>query len=181
METIDQSIDVNADIRTVYNQWTQFESFPEFMEGVEKVHQLDDKRLHWVATVAGRTVEWDAEIYDQIPDQRIAWRSVSGRRNDGVVRFEKIGDEETRVHVQFVYDTEGATEKIGDALGILSARVKGDLKRFKEFIESRGHETGAWRGGIRQGQVDKDAGQTARSRRLHGDPMERPRSRTGGQ
>lgn len=173
METIDQQVEVNADIRTVYNQWTQFEDFPEFMEGIDKVHQVDDKRLHWVAKVGGREYEWDAEIYQQAPDQVIAWRSISGRRNDGMVRFEKLADEKTRVHVQFVYEPEGALEKTADALGVLSARVKGDLKRFKEFIENRGRATGGWRGEIHQGEVRETGGSAAgktRSQRLHGDP-----------
>ena len=170
METIDQSIDVNADIRAVYNQWTQFEDFPEFMEGVQEVRQLDDRRLHWVAKVAGHRHEWDAEIYDQIPDQRIAWRSLSGTRSDGLVRFEKISDNETRVRVQFSYEPEGAMEKLGDSLGVLSARVKGDLKRFKEFIEKRGRETGAWRGEIHGHSVQHETETEARSKRLRAEP-----------
>jgi uncharacterized membrane protein len=158
MQIIDQSIDVDADIRSVYNQWTQFESFPEFMEGIEEVRQLDDKRLHWVAKIGGKTVEWDADIYDQIPDQRIAWRAIGGKRNDGLVRFEKISDEQTRVHVQMEYEPEGAMETVGGALGAVSVRVKGDLKRFKDFIEGQ-PATGAWRGEIHEGKVDPEAGQ----------------------
>lgn len=172
METIDQYIDVNADIRAVYNQWTQFEQFPEFMDGIDQVRQVDDRHLHWVAKVGGRQVEWDAEIYDQVPDQRIAWRSTSGRRNDGLVRFEKMADEQTRVHVQFVYEPEGAMEKAGDALGLLSGKVKADLERFKKFIESRPAATGAWRGEIHGSQVDRESGETVRSKRLHGNPLE---------
>jgi uncharacterized membrane protein len=175
METIDQSIDVNADVRTVYNQWTQFEDFPEFMDGVEEVRQLDDKRLHWVASVGGRRHEWDAEIYDQIPDQRIAWRSIGGKRNDGAVHFEKTADNQTRVYVQFVYEPEGAMEKMGDSLGVLTAKVKGDLKRFKEFVEKRGKETGAWRGEIHGSQVQQDTESAARKNRKRSTyPLKKP-------
>ena len=165
MQTIDQSIEVDAPLRTVYNQWTQFEEFPEFMEGVERVQQTDDRHLHWIAEIAGRRHEWDAEIYEQVPDQRIAWRSISGQPNEGVITFDKVSDERTRVTVRMSFQTASAMEKIGDALGLAAARVKGDLKRFKEFIESRGTETGAWRGEIHGEQVTRDS--TARSKRLH--------------
>ncbi len=166
METIDQSIEVDAPISTVYNQWTQFEEFPEFMEGIEQVSQLDDKRLHWVGNVAGHRHEWDAEITDQVPDQRIAWRSTSGTRNDGQVSFSRVSDTRTKVSVQIRFEPEGTMEKMGTALGLASARVKGDLKRFKEFVEARGHESGAWRGEIRGGQT-KSGATTPRSKRLY--------------
>ena len=166
MQTIEQSIEVDQPIRTVYNQWTQFEEFPEFMEGVEQVQQLDDKRLHWVAEIAGRRLEWDAEIQDQLPDEKISWRSITGQRNEGVVRFEKIADNRTRVNVTISFEPDGALEKMGSALGVASARVKGDLNRFKEFIESRGQESGAWRGEIRQGETARDVEGTPRSKRL---------------
>jgi len=166
MQTIDQSIEVDAPVRTVYNQWTQFEQFPEFMEGVEAVRQLDDRRLHWVAEIAGRRHEWDAEIYEQTPDQQISWRSISGEPNEGSVRFEALAENRTRVHVQLRYQPEGALEKMGDALGVASTRVKGDLKRFKEFIEARGTETGAWRGEIHGGEVNRQVNTAARSKRL---------------
>ena len=169
MQTIEQSIEVDAPVRTVYNQWTQFEEFPEFMEGVEQVRQLDDKRLHWVAEVAGHRHEWDAEIYEQIPDQRIAWRSISGKPSEGVVRFEKVPEDRTRVYVFIQYQPEGAAEKVGNALGIASARVKADLKRFKQFIESHGAETGAWRGEIHGGRISGDAASVPRSKRLFGE------------
>jgi len=168
METVEQSIEVNAPVQKVYNQWTQFEQFPEFMEGVEEVRQLDDKRLHCVASIAGKRHEWDAEIFEQIPDQRIAWRAVSGKQNAGAVSFDKVGDTVTRVRVLISYEPEGALEKIGDAVGIASARVKGDLKRFKDFIEGRTEETGAWRGEIHGKDVSSEAG-LPRSQRLHGD------------
>lgn len=166
MKTIEQSIEVDAPIQTVYNQWTQFEEFPEFMGGVESVRQLDDKRLHWVATIGGARYEWDAEIYEQVPDQRIAWRSISGKTNDGSVTFEKIGNERTRVRAIVGYKPEGATEKLADAVGILSSRIKGDLNRFKQFVESRGVETGGWRGEIHGAEVSRE--NEPRSKRLHG-------------
>jgi uncharacterized membrane protein len=141
-----KSIVVDRPINTVYNQWTQFESFPEFMEGVERVTQLDDRRLHWVAEIAGTKREWDAEIVDQEPDRRIAWRSIDGTPNAGIVTFQPEGPESTRVNLDLDVEPQGAVEKIGDKLGFVSKQAEGDLKRFKKFIESRGTETGAWRG-----------------------------------
>jgi uncharacterized membrane protein len=149
MSTVQKSIDVNAPVNSVYNQWTQFEDFPAFMEGVKEVRQLDDSHLHWCAEIAGKDVEWDAEITEQIPDQRIAWRSVDGTPNAGVVSFHRLNDGATRVMLQMDYDPEGVIENAGDMLGMLSHRVEGDLERFKDFLESRGSETGAWRGEIR--------------------------------
>jgi uncharacterized membrane protein len=151
MSTIVESIDVNVPVRTAYNQWTQFESFPQFMEGVERVDQLDDARLHWVAKVGGQTKEWDAKITEQTPDQRVAWTATDGAENAGVVTFHRLDDDKTRVTVQMDIDPEGPIENIGDAVGIPDRRVKADLERFKEFIESRGQETGAWRGEVQQG------------------------------
>ena len=147
METIQKSIEVEVPLSRVYNQWTQFEQFPQFMEGVERIHQVDDRHLHWVAQVGGRTKEWDAEIIEQIPDQRIAWRSTGGAPNSGV-SFQALGLNRTRIDLTLSYQPETAPEKIGDALGVLSRRVNGDLERFKEFIQRRGQETGAWRGAI---------------------------------
>jgi uncharacterized membrane protein len=167
MQTIEQSIEVDAPIRTVYNQGTQFEQFPEFMEGVESVRQIDEKRLHWVAEIGGHRHEWDAEIHEQVPDEKIAWRSISGKRKEGLVRFEKIAENRTRVFVAISFEPDGALEKMGAAMGVASGRVKGDLKRFKEFIEARGQETGAWRGEIRQGQSSREAQGTPRSKRLY--------------
>lgn len=149
METIEKSIEIEAPIEFVYNQWTQFEEFPRFMEGVKQVRQLDDKRLHWKAEIAGKEKEWDAVIFKQVPDEVIAWRSTSGAANVGEVRFDKAPSEKTRVTLVLGYEPEGALEKIGDAVGAVSLRVQGDLNRFKEFIESRGRETGGWRGEIR--------------------------------
>ena len=153
METIEKSVEVDAPVSTVYNQWTQFEEFPRFMEGVKRVQQLDDKRLHWHAEIAGKDKEWDAEIFQQRQDEVIAWRSTTGAQNGGEVRFDKTGDNKTRVTLVMSYEPEGVVENVGDALGLVSTRVEGDLKRFKEFIEDRGRETGAWRGEIRGGTV----------------------------
>ena len=153
MATIEQSIEVNAPLRAVYNQWTQFEEFPRFMEGVKEVRQLDDKHLHWKAEIGGRPKEWDAEIVEQRPDERIAWTSRGGPWNAGVVTFHRLDDNRTRVMLQIDYEPEGVVENVADALGVVKARVKGDLERFKEFIERRGRETGAWRGEIQHGEV----------------------------
>ena len=155
-ETIEKQIEVHVPVHTAYNQWTQFEDFPRFMEGVKEVRQLDDKRLHWRAMIAGKEKEWDAEIFEQVPDHKIAWRSTSGARNDGIVTFDKRGDNVTLVTLHLDYDPEGAVENVGDKLGVVSHRVEGDLKRFKEFVESRGTETGAWRGEIHGGEVENE-------------------------
>jgi uncharacterized membrane protein len=156
MASIEQSLVVNVPVRTAYNQWTQFEEFPHFMEGVESVRQLDDKRLHWRANIGGKIKEWVAEITEQRPDERIAWTSRGGAYNAGVVTFHRLDDNRTKAMLQIDYDPEGLVENVGDAVGIVSARVKGDLQRFKEFIESRHGETGAWRGEIERGQVKRD-------------------------
>ena len=148
MATIEESIDVDVPVRTAYNQWTQFEEFPRFMNGVQAVRQLDDRRLHWRAEVGGVDKEWNAEITEQVPDQRIAWHSTSGARNAGVVTFHHLTDTTTRIMLQLDYDPEGVVENVGDAVGAVGMRVRGDLARFKEFIESRQRETGAWRGTI---------------------------------
>ena len=146
--TIEREIEVNAPLRAVYNQWTQFEEFPRFMQGVEKVKQLDDKRLHWHADIGFKEKEWDAEIVDQVPDQRIAWRSTSGAPNGGSVSFQPVDANRTRVKLRLHYSPEGLVENVGDSVGLVSRRVEGDLERFKEFIEARGVETGGWRGQI---------------------------------
>ena len=160
MATVEKSIEVGVPVRTAYNQWTQFEEFPRFMEGVEQVRQLDDKRLSWRAKVAGKTEEWTASITDQTPDRVVAWRSTTGAENCGRVTFVPIGADRTRVTVEIGYDPQGVVEKTGDALGMMGRRVEGDLKRFKEFIESRGAETGAWRGEIHGGQVERGTADT---------------------
>ena len=153
MSQIEESIDVNVPVRTAYNQWTQFEEFPRFMEGVESVKQLDDTRLHWVAEVAGRRREWEAKITEQNPDERVAWTSIDGAPNAGVVTFHRIDDNTTRIMLQLEFEPENVVEKAGDALGLVRRRAKGDLQRFKEFIESRGRETGAWRGQVEQDKL----------------------------
>ena len=150
MSNIEQSIDVAVPVRTAYNQWTQFEEFPRFMEGVEQVRQIDDTHLHWHTKVAGREKEFDAEITEQTPDQRIAWTSTEGAEHAGVVTFHRTGEDETRVMVQLDVEPDGLAEKAGDALGLVQRRVKGDLERFKELIEGRGTESGAWRGEVGQ-------------------------------
>jgi uncharacterized membrane protein len=148
--TIEQSIDVHVPVRTVYNQWTQFKAFPQFMQGIEQVTQLDDTHLHWKARIGGTTKEWDAVITEQIPDERVAWTNTTGTRNAGVVTFHRLSDQHTRIMLQLDYEPEGVLENLGDLLGVVSARVRGDLERFKAFIESRGAATGAWRGTVEQ-------------------------------
>jgi uncharacterized membrane protein len=150
--SIERSIEVNAPVRTVYNQWTQFEEFPRFMQGVQQVQQLDDKRLHWRAEIGFKDKEWDAEIVDQVPDQRVAWRSTSGAPNGGTVTFQPVDASRTRVTLRLDYDPQGVIENVGDTLGVVSQRIEGDLERFKQFIESRGMATGSWRGEIHGGQ-----------------------------
>ncbi|GIZ52730.1 SRPBCC family protein [Noviherbaspirillum aridicola] len=146
--TVEESIEVDVPISTAYNQWTQFEDLPQFMDSVHEVRQLDDKRLHWKASIAGKEKEWDAEITEQIPEERIAWRSLGGVHNAGVVTFHKISENKTRVMLQMDYDPESIDEKVGDALGFVKMQTKANLKRYKQLVESRGVETGAWRGTI---------------------------------
>ena len=148
MTQITETIDVAVPVDTAYNQWTQFEEFPRFMGGVERVVQVDDKHLHWAAEVAGKHEEWDAEIVDQQPDERVAWRATTGKGNAGVVTFDRLGENETRVTVQMDWQPEGALENIGTALGMDDRQVAKDLERFKDLIEERGQETGAWRGSV---------------------------------
>ena len=148
MEHVEKIVDVDRPIGTVYNQWTQFEDFPSFMEGVLEVRQLDDTHLHWRAQIWGKEKEWDAEITEQEPDKRISWKSTSGAPNAGTVRFEPLDDDRTRVRLVMAYDPEDVIENVGDALGIFSARVGQTVQDFKKFIESRGVETGAWRGAV---------------------------------
>ncbi len=145
---IEESIEVDVPLSTAYDQWTQFEEFPRFMEGVESVEQRDDTHLHWRADIGGKTVEWDAEIVEQIPDRRIAWRSMSGAANAGTVTFDRLSDQRTRIMLEIDYQPQGVVENVGDALGVVRRRTKGDLERFKDFIEKRGVETGAWRGRV---------------------------------
>jgi len=146
--SIIESIEVQVSARTAYDQWTQFEQFPQFMKGVERVTQIDDHTLRWRAEVGGKTLEWDARIAEQIPGKRIAWTSTSGARNAGVVTFHRLSDHRCRVTLQVDYEPDGLAEHVGDLLGVLSSRAKGDLEAFQEFIERRGAATGAWRGSI---------------------------------
>ena len=150
MSTVEESIEVEVPVSTAYNQWTQFEEFPQFMEGVESIKQLDDTHLHWVTEVGGRQKEFDAEVTEQTPDQRIAWRSTSGTEHAGVVTFHKVDEGQTRIMVQMDIDPDGIVETAGDALGVPKRRVRGDLERFKQLVESRGEASGAWRGEVEQ-------------------------------
>ena len=151
MSTINDSIEVNVPLRAAYDQWTQFEAFPRFMEGVESVTQLDDTHLQWTAEIGGQRRTWRAEITRQEPDQGVAWRSIEGAKNSGTVTFDRVDDDTTRVNLELEIEPEGPLETAGDMLGVVDRRVKGDLERFKEFIESRRVPTGAWRGRVDQG------------------------------
>jgi uncharacterized membrane protein len=150
MSTYEESIEVQVPVRTAYNQWTQFEEFPRFMEGVEQVRQLTDTELQWIAEIAGQRREWKAEITEQKPDERVAWTSHEGSTTAGAVTFHRLGENETRVMLQLEFEPDDAVEKAGDVTGFVKSQVKGDLKRFKEFIEGQGQETGAWRGEVQQ-------------------------------
>lgn len=151
MGTIRESIEVNVPITTAYNQWTQFEEFPRFMEGVQSVRQIDDRTLEWHASIGGNDETWTAEIVEQKPDECVMWRSTSGVRQTGDVDFERLDENRTRVTLSMDWEPASAVQSVGDALRFDDRRVKGDLERFKNFIESRGQETGAWRGEIDQG------------------------------
>ncbi len=152
--TIEETIEVAVPVSTAYNQWTQFEEFPRFMEGVESVSQIDDTNLRWVAQIAGKRNEWQATITEQKADERIVWRSSDGKENSGSVEFERLGDERTRVKVRMSYEADGLVETLGGAVGADRRRVQGDLGRFKKLLEDRGEESGAWRGEVTGGQVE---------------------------
>jgi uncharacterized membrane protein len=158
MPTIHETIDVNVPVRTAYDQWTQFEDFPRFMEGVEGVVQVNDTTLEWTANVGGKRKSWEAKIVTQEPDREIAWRSTSGARNDGVVRFESLAPDSTRIELSMEVHPEGAVENVGTALHVPQGQVKGDLERFKRFIESRRQESGAWRGSVEGGATTGGSG-----------------------
>ena len=151
MNTVEKSIVVDVPVSTAYNQWTQFEEFPQFMEGVESVRQEGDTKLYWKANIGGKDVEWEAQITEQTPDRQIAWRSTTGAYNAGTVMFSPDGGDQTRITLRLEYEPEGFFESVGSALGFVDSRVEGDLERFKEFIEGRGAETGAWRGEVHGG------------------------------
>jgi hypothetical protein len=152
MGSTTHSIDVNAPLKAVYNQWTQFEEFPHFMEGVIEVRQQGPKSLFWKVNVGGKEKQWEAEILEQIPDTRIVWESVDGTQNKGTINFESLDLEQTRITLTLDYEPEGLLEKAADVLGIPSGMVEGDLKRFRDFIQDRGKETGSWRGRIQEGE-----------------------------
>ena len=152
MERIEKTFEVDVPVNTVYNQWTQFEEFPQFMEGVQEVRQTDDTHLHWKAKIAGKEKEWDSQIVEQVPDKVIAWRSISGAPNAGTVRFEPLNKERTRVKLTMEYEPQGFVEKAGDSLGIVSGKVESAVERFKDLLEKRRSETGAWRGEVHGGR-----------------------------
>jgi uncharacterized membrane protein len=150
---VEKSVDVDVPVRTAYNQWTQFEEFPEFMGGVKEVRQQGDKNLHWVAEIGGVEREWDATILRQVPDQEIAWAATSGATNAGAVSFTPLGQDRTTIRLSLEFEPEGFVENVGDKLGIVDRQAEADLSRFKTFIENRGAESGAWRGEVAGGQV----------------------------
>jgi uncharacterized membrane protein len=150
MSSYEQGIEVNVPVREAYNQWTLFEEFPKFMEGVDSVTQVTDTRNHWVAEIAGVRREFDTEITEQVPDQRIAWRTLDGAGHSGVVTFHRLTDNSAKVMLQMEFDPDGFLENVADKLGFVKARVSGDMERFKKYIEERGGAEGGWRGEVKQ-------------------------------
>jgi carbon monoxide dehydrogenase subunit G len=148
---VEQSIQVRVPVRTAYDQWTQFEEFPRFMGGVQEIRQTGDDMTHWVVEIGGVKREFDARILEQVPDTKVAWAATTGATNAGAVYFTPVGPEETTVRLEMEYEPEGVVEKVGDALNVVERRAKADLEKFKEFIESRGSQTGGWRGEVDQG------------------------------
>jgi uncharacterized membrane protein len=167
MSSIHETIDVQVPVRTAYDQWTQFEEFPRFMEGVESVRQVDDTTLEWTAQIAGVAKHWRARITDQVPDRRIAWTSTDGAQNDGAVTFSPLGDDRVRIDLELVVEPDGVVESAGNALGFVQRRAAGDLGRFKAFIEDRGAATGAWRGVVHSGATPGDTAHAP-----HADPTQ---------
>jgi len=155
MPKIEDTIEVQVPVQQAYNQWTQFEDFPEFMEGIQSVQQLDDTHVQWVAEIRGESRQWTTEITEQRPDQKVAWKTIEGEvKNDGVVTFEPMGDAQTRVNVEMDVEGDSTAENVaGDLLGVVKKQVRGDLERFKRLIENRDQETGAWRGEVREGET----------------------------
>jgi uncharacterized membrane protein len=152
MSTVKETVEVEVPVGTAYNQWTQFQEFPNFMEGVEEVRQLDDSHNHWTTKIGGVRREFDTEIVDQLPDERITWRTVSGdTQQKGTVRFQRVDDTHTRVELVMDVEPSGAAEKAADMTGTIGRRIKGDMRRFKDYIEHRGIESGSWRGRITPG------------------------------
>jgi uncharacterized membrane protein len=158
MHKVEADIEVDVPVSVAYGQWTQFEQFPRFMEGIEQVEQLDDTHLHWVATIAGQRKEWDAEIVEQEPDRIVSWKSTSGALNNGAVVFEPLEPEQCRIKLAITYAPETFVESAGSALGVVKARIQGDLRRFKEFIETREVPTGSWRGEVHDGRKGRTHG-----------------------
>jgi uncharacterized membrane protein len=156
--TVEKSILVNVPLSIAYNQWTQFEEFPQFMSGVKSVTQLDDQRLEWVAEIAGVRRQWTARILEQVPDKKVSWAATEGATNAGSVTFEDVGGGQTQVHLVLEYEPEGVVEKIGDKLNVVENQAEGDLDRFKAFIESEGYATGAWRGTVGDGTASGEPG-----------------------
>jgi uncharacterized membrane protein len=156
MPKIQDSIEVQVPVQQAYNQWTQYEEFPKFMEGIQSVQQLDDTHVHWVAEIRGETREWTTEITEQQPDKKVAWKTIDGEvKNDGVVTFEPVGGDQTRVNVQMDVEGESTAENVaGDRLGVVKSQVHGDLERFKQLIENRDEPTGAYRGTVRDGETE---------------------------
>jgi uncharacterized membrane protein len=152
METTKESIDVGVPVGTAYNQWTQFEEFPKFMEGVQSVEQVDDTHLRWVAEVSGERREWQAEIVEQVPDEKIAWRATGGKGPNGIVTFEPLGADTTLITVEMSYEPEGLKETLGAKVGLDTRQIREDLERFKQLVEALGQETGSWRGEVHAGQ-----------------------------
>lgn len=153
--TVEESVEVDAPIAAVYAQWTRFEDFPKFMEGIDEVTQTSDRRLRWRASIAGQEREWDADVTEQHPEERVAWASTSGKTNAGVVTFHKLDETKTRVMLQLDVEVEGVVEKVGDAVGAIDRRARGDLQRFKELVEA--HESAGVRPEGWQGEVPRDA------------------------
>jgi uncharacterized membrane protein len=155
MPKIEDTIEVQVPVQQAYNQWTQFEDFPKFMEGLQSVQQLDDTHVQWVADIRGESRQWTTEITEQRPDEKVAWKTIEGEvKNDGVVTFEPLGDAQTRVNVQMDVESDSTAENVaGDLLGVVKTQVRGDLERFKQLIENRDEETGAWRGEVREGET----------------------------
>jgi uncharacterized membrane protein len=155
MPKIEDTIEVRVPVQQAYNQWTQFEDFPKFMEGIQSVQQLDDTHVQWVAEIRGESRQWTTEITEQRPDEKVAWKTIEGEvKNDGVVTFQPMGDAQTRVNVQMDVEGDSTAENVaGDLLGVVKKQVHGDLERFKQLIENRDEETGAWRGEVREGET----------------------------
>jgi len=180
MAATTHSIEVNAPLRAVYNQWTQFEEFPRFMEGIEEVRQEGEKQLFWKARIGGKVKEWEAEITNQVPDERVAWETVDGSPNSGTVIFQSISPDRTKVTATIEYEPEGLLEKTGDALGIPSGRVQADLERFRTFMEDRGGKTGGWRGAIRKDETAYSSSMAPGGQRVHEQTEDRLRQTESG-